>query len=115
MAMRLVLPMLLAMSALVTPAFADQPGPVITHLAFRDHIVSIYSGSEISYTVRTSSGQVLSSQLGSDALLARYPGLYEHLNGAVGGSDSSGFAWAGMHRPGHVSVSPGPDSITDLE
>ncbi len=103
-ARNLFLPILLAVPAMATQSLAGESNPVIVHLAFRDQIVSVHSGNrEPSYTVRDASGRVLSARLSSHQLLAQHPELYERINSAVAGSANS-FIWAGMNRPGPVSV-----------
>jgi len=88
--------------SLAVPAGGDEP--VVVHLAFRDHLVSVHSGQETLYTVRERNGEILSANVDGAQLLATYPELHERLSTAVAGPDSGGFNWAGMHLPGPVEV-----------
>ena len=85
--------------ALSTSTHADAPddeAPAIAHLAFRDHIVTITSSPQgLRYSVRTTSGTLLSEDLTEDQLLAAHPKLHSHIRSSVASDVSGSFLWAG--------------------
>ena len=75
---------------------ADDEAFSIVHLAFRDHIVTIRSSHEgPRYSVRTSSGRLLSENLADEQLLAAHPKLHSHIRSSYASDESGSFVWAG--------------------
>jgi len=77
-------------------AIADDNGPVIVHLAFRDHIVTISSSPEgPRYSVRTRSGRLLGESLTEQQLLAEHPQLHRRIRSGYATDEPGSFVWAG--------------------
>lgn len=90
---------------------ADDQAPSIVHLAFRDHIVTIKSSPRgLRYSVRTTSGTLLSEDLTDDQLLAAYPKLHSHIRSSVASDDSGRFIWAGRSES---LIEPAEDAATN--
>jgi hypothetical protein len=85
--------------AIPTPAQADSADDealAIAHLAFRDHIVTISSSPRgLRYSVRTTSGTLLSVDLTEDQLLAAHPKLHSHIRSSYASDETGTFIWAG--------------------
>ena len=91
-------------------AIADDEAPSIVQLAFRDHIVTISSSSGgPQYTVRTTSGTLLSENLTDEQLLAAHPKLHFHIRSSYASNESGSFIWAGRSES---QIEPAGDAIT---
>jgi hypothetical protein len=88
--------LLMAIPAFTQPGSANDEALSIVHLAFRDHIVTITSSPQgPRYSVRTTSGTVLSEDLTEDRLLAAHPRLHSHIRSSIASDESGSFIWAG--------------------
>jgi hypothetical protein len=88
--------LLLAILAFTQAGSADDEAVSIVHLAFRDRIVTITSSPRgPRYSVRTTSGMLLSEDLTEDQLLAAHPRLHSHIRSSVASDESGSFIWAG--------------------
>ncbi len=68
-----------------TVAPSPSPQPVITHLEFRDKLVTIKAGAHGPiYEVRSKDGRLLRENLTAKELQAREPGLYKLIQTAIG-------------------------------
>jgi len=88
----------LVFSSWISPhvSIADDDALSIVQLASRDHIVTISSAPEgLRYSVRTSSGEVLSENLSDQDLLAAHPQLHQRINSGYANDDSESLVWAG--------------------
>ena len=75
---------------------AEKPNPPIVHLAFRNYLVTIHAGAETPlYTVRTTEGTVVGSQLSEQQLAARYPEVHEQIEPAIAAPNADSFLWIG--------------------
>jgi hypothetical protein len=93
-------------------SLADDDTLSIVKLAFRDHIVTISSSPEgIRYSVRDSSGALLSEDLTEHELLAAHPKLHSQIRSGHAGDASGSFIWAG--RDESLIEQPGDSSIED--
>jgi hypothetical protein len=103
--------LLLAVSTPTHADSADDEAPSIVHLAFRDHIVTITSSpSGPRYSVRTTSGTLLSEDLTEDQLLAEHPKLHSHIRSSVASDESGSLIWAGRSES---PIEPAVDAATD--
>ena len=94
-------------------ALADDEALSIVHLAFRDHIVTIRSSPQgIRYSVRTTSGTLLSEDLTEEQLLAAHPELHSHIRSSYASDESGSFIWAGRSES---LIEPAVDSATDAD
>jgi hypothetical protein len=94
-------------------SIADDNALSIVQLAFRDHIVTISSAPEgVRYSVRTSSGEILSENLSDQDLLAAYPQLHQRINSGHANDDSKSFLWAGRDEQ---LIEPPADSAIERE
>jgi hypothetical protein len=77
-------------------SFADDSALPIVKLAFRDHIVTISSTAQgLRYSVRTSSGALLSENLTEQELLAAHPQLHSHIRSGYANDAPGSYIWAG--------------------
>ena len=77
-------------------SFADDETLSIVKLAFRDHTVTISSSPEgIRYSVRSSSGALLSENLTEQELLAAHPKLHSQIHSGYADDATGSFIWAG--------------------
>ncbi len=105
--------LLLAILLSTHAALADDEALSIVHLAFRDHIVTINSSPQgIRYSVRTTSGTLLSEDLTEEQLLAAHPELHSHIRSSYASDESGSFIWAGRSKS---QVEPAVDAITNSE
>ena len=105
--------LLLAILLSTHAALADDEALSIVHLAFRDHIVTINSSPQgIRYSVRTTSGTLLSEDLTEEQLLAAHPELHSHIRSSYASDESGRFIWAGRNDS---QVEPAVDAITNPE
>ncbi len=105
--------LLLAILLSTDSTLADDEALSIVHLAFRDHIVTIRSFPQgIHYSVRTTSGTLLSEDLSDEQLLAAYPELHSQIRSSYASDESGGFIWAGRSKS---QVEPAVDAITNPE
>jgi len=89
--------LLLAISTPTHADSADDEALSIVHLAFRDHIVTITSSPQgLRYSVRSTSGTLLSEDLTEDQLLAAHPKLHSHIRSSYASDESGSFIWAGQ-------------------
>ncbi len=103
--------LLLAISVSAHADPADDEALPIAHLAFRDQIVTIASSPQgLRYSVRTTSGTLLSEDLSEDQLLAAHPKLHSHIRSSYASDESGGFIWAGRSES---LVEPAVDAVTD--
>jgi hypothetical protein len=103
--------LLLAISAPTHANSADDEVPSIVHLAFRDHIVTITSSPRgPRYSVRTTSGTLLSEDLTEDRLLAAHPKLHSYIRSSYASDESGSFIWAGQSES---LIEPAADAVTD--
>jgi len=103
--------LLLAISTSTHADSADDEALTIVHLAFRDHIVTITSSPRgPRYSVRTTSGTLLSEDLTEDQLLAAHPELHSHIRSSYASDESGSFIWAGRSES---LIEPAVDSATD--
>ena len=103
--------LLLAISAFTQAGSADDEALSIVHLAFRDHVVTITSSPQgPRYSVRTTSGTLLSEDLTDDQLLAEHPKLHSHIRSSVASDESGSFIWAGRSES---LIEPAADAVTD--
>lgn len=103
--------LLLAISTFSQVGSADDEAPSIVHLAFRDHVVTITSSPQgPRYSVRTTSGALLSEDLSEDQLLAAHPKLHSQIRSSVASDDSGSFIWAGRSES---LIEPPADAVTD--
>lgn len=94
-------------------ALADDEALAIVHLAFRDHIVTIRSFPQgIRYSVRTTSGTLLSEDLTDEQLLAAHPELHSHIRSSYANGESGSFIWAGRNDS---QVEPAVEAIANPE
>lgn len=105
---------LLLSGALSPPAaLADDDGFSIVNLAFRDHVVTVKSSPEgPRYSVRTSTGTLLSEDLADAQLLAAHPELHSRIHASYASDESGGFVWAGRSAS---QVEPPIDTFTHSE
>jgi hypothetical protein len=83
----------------------------IVHLAFRDQIVTITSSPQgLRYSVRTTSGTLLSEDLTEDRLLAAHPKLHSYIRSSYASDESGNFIWAGRSES---LVEGAVDAVTD--
>jgi hypothetical protein len=102
---------LLAISASTHADSADDEALAIVHLAFRDHIVTITASPQgPRYSVRTTSGTLLSEDLTEDRLLAAHPKLHSHIRSSYASDQSGGFIWAGRSKG---LIEPAVDAVTN--
>jgi len=93
-------------------SLADDDALSIVKLAFRDHIVTISSSPEgIRYSVRDSSGALLSANLTEQELSAAHPKLHSHIRSGYADDATGSFVWAG--RDESLIEQPGDSSIED--
>jgi hypothetical protein len=93
-------------------SLADNDTLSIVKLAFRDHTVTISSSPEgIRYSVRDSSGALLSEDLTEHELLAAHPKLHSQIRSGHAGDASGSFIWAG--RDESLIEQPQDSSIED--
>ncbi len=103
--------LLLAISVSAHADPADDEALAIAHLAFRDHIVTITSSPRgPRYSVRTTSGTLLSENLTEDQLLAAHPKLHSHIRSSYASDESGNFIWAGQSES---LIEPAADAVTD--
>jgi hypothetical protein len=103
--------LLLAISAPTHADSADDEALSIVHLAFRDHIVTITSSPRgPRYSVRTTSGTLLSEDLTEDQLLAEHPKLHSHIRSSYASDESGSLIWAGRSES---LIEPAVDAATD--
>ena len=103
--------LLLAIPVFAHADSADDEALAIVHLAFRDHIVTITASPQgPRYSVRTTSGTLLSEDLTEDQLLAAHPKLHSHIRSSYASDESGGFIWAGRSES---LVEPAVDAVTD--
>jgi hypothetical protein len=94
-------------------SFADDNLLSIVQLAFRDHIVTISPAPEgLRYSVRTSSGEILSENLSDQELLAAHPQLHQRIGSGYANDDSKSFLWAGRDEQ---LIEPPADSSIERE
>ena len=94
-------------------SIADDNVLSIVQLAFRDHIVTISSAPEgLQYSVRTSSGEILSENLSDQELLAAHPQLHQRIGSGYANDDSKSFLWAGRDEQ---LIEPPADSAIERE
>ncbi len=94
-------------------ALADDEALAIVHLAFRDHIVTIRSSPQgIRYSVRTTSGTLLSEDLTDEQLLAAHPELHSDIHSSYASGESESLIWAGRNDS---QVEPAVEAITHPE
>jgi hypothetical protein len=94
-------------------SIADDNALSIVQLAFRDHIVTISSAPEgLRYSVRTSSGEVLSENLSDQEFLAAHPQLHQRIGSGYANDDSESFVWAGRDEQ---LIEPPVDSAIERE
>jgi len=109
-----IVPFAVLLLALSTSAHADSPDDealAIAHLAFRDHIVTITSSPQgLRYSVRSTSGTLLSENLTEDQLLAAHPKLHSHIRSSYASDESGSFIWAGRSES---SIEPAVDAATN--
>jgi len=105
--------LLLAISTPTHADSADDEALSIVHLAFRDHIVTITSSPRgPRYSVRTTSGTLLSEDLTEDQLLAAHPKLHSHIRSSYASDESGSFIWAGRSES---SIEPAVDAATNSD
>jgi len=103
--------LLLAILAFTQAGSADDEALSIVHLAFRDHVVTITSSPQgPRYSVRTTSGTLLSEGLTEDQLLAAHPKLHSHIRSSVASDESGSFIWAGRSES---LIEPAADAATN--
>jgi len=103
--------LLLAIPVFAHADSADDEALAIVHLAFRDHTITITASPQgPRYSVRTTSGTLLSEDLTEDQLLAAHPKLHSHIRSSVASDQSGGFIWAGRSES---LVEPAVDAVTD--
>ena len=103
--------LLLVFSPYAAPA--DDEAFSIVNLAFRDHIVTIRSSPEgPRYSVRNSSGTLLSENLADEQLLAAHPKLHSYIRSSYASDESGGFIWAGRSES---QVEPAVDTVINPE
>ena len=101
----------LAISLSTQPALADDEAPSIVHLAFRDHIVTIDSSAQgPRYSVRTTTGTLLSEDLTDEQLLAAHPKLHAYIRSSYASDQRGSFVWAGRSES---QIEPPVDAIDD--
>ncbi len=94
-------------------ALAGDEALSIVHLAFRDHIVTINSSPQgPRYSVRTTSGTILSEDLTDEQLLAAHPKLHSHIRSSYASDQTGGFIWAGLTES---PIESAGDAITNPE
>ncbi len=94
-------------------SIVHDPAPSIVHLAFRDHIVTITSSPRgPRYSVRTTSGTLLSEDLTEDQLLAAHPKLHSHIRSSYASDESGSFIWAGRSES---LIEPAVITVTNPE
>jgi hypothetical protein len=105
--------LLLAISTSTHADSADDEALSIVHLAFRDHIVTITSSPRgLRYSVRTTSGTLLSEDLTEDRLLAAHPKLHSHIRSSYANDESGSFIWAGRSES---LIEPAVDAATNSD
>ncbi len=105
--------LLLAISVSAHADPADDEALSIVHLAFRDHIVTITSSPQgLRYSVRTTSGTLLSKDLTEDQLQAAHPKLHSHIRSSYASDEPGSFIWAGRSES---QIEPPGDAITNPE
>jgi hypothetical protein len=105
--------LLLAISTSTHADSADNEALSIVHLAFRDHIVTITSSPRgLRYSVRTTSGTLLSEDLTEDRLLAAHPKLHSHIRSSYANDESGSFIWAGRSES---LIEPAVDAATNSD
>jgi hypothetical protein len=103
--------LLLAVSTFAHADSADDEALSIVHLAFRDHIVTITSSPRgPRYSVRTTSGTLLSEDLTEDQILAAHPKLHSHIRSSYASDESGSFIWAGRSEG---LIEPAVDAATN--
>ena len=103
--------LLLAISTSSQADSHDDEALAIAHLAFRDHVVTITSSPRgPRYSVRTTSGTLLSEDLSEDQLLAAHPKLHSHIRSSYASDESGSFIWAGQSES---LIEPAADAVTD--
>ena len=103
--------LLLAISVSAHADAADDEALSIVHLAFRDHIVTITSSPQgLRYSVRTTSGTLLSEDLTEDQLLATHPKLHSHIRSSYASDESGSLIWAGRSES---LMEPAADAVTN--
>ena len=102
------------LSAILASSHADSAeneALPIVHLAFRDYLVSIASAPQgPRYSVRTTSGKLLSEDLSEDQLLAAHPKLHSDIQSSYATDGSERLIWAGRSQS---LIEPALDAITD--
>jgi hypothetical protein len=105
--------LLLAVSTFAHADSADDEALSIVHLAFRDHIVTITSSPRgPRYSVRTTSGTLLSEDLSEDQLLAAHPKLHSHIRSSQASDGSGSFIWAGRSED---LIAPAANAVTNSD
>ena len=105
--------LLLAITISAQADSADDDVLSIVQLAFRDHIVTIASSPQGPlFSVRTTSGKILSEKLTEDQLLAAHPKLHSHIRSSYASDESGSFIWAGREES---LIEPAEDTATDFD
>ena len=105
--------LLLALTTSAQADPADDEALSIVELAFRDHIVTIASSPQGPlFSVRTTSGEILSEKLTEDQLLAAHPKLHSHIRSSYASDGSGSFIWAGREES---LIEPAADTATDFD
>jgi hypothetical protein len=111
-----IVPFAALLLAISTPSHADSPDDealAIAHLAFRDQIVTISSSPQgLRYSVRSTSGTLISEDLTEEQLLATHPKLHSHIRSSYASDESGSFIWAG--RSENLSE-PAADATTNSD
>ncbi len=103
--------LLLAIPVFAHADSADDEALSIVHLAFRDHTVTITASPQgPRYSVRTTSGTLLSEDLTEDRLLAAHPRLHSLIRSSYASDQSGGFIWAGRSEG---LIEPAVDAVTN--
>jgi hypothetical protein len=102
--------------AIPTSSQAESPDDealAIAHLAFRDQIVTISSSPRgLRYSVRTTSGKLISEDLTEDQLLAAHPKLHSHIRSSQASDGSGSFIWAGRSED---LIAPAANAVTNSD
>ena len=103
--------LLLAISVSAQADPAEDEALSIVHLAFRDHIVTITASPQgPRYSVRTTSGTLLSEDLTEDQLLAAHPKLHSQIRSSHASNESGSLIWAGRSES---LIDPAVDAVTN--
>jgi hypothetical protein len=105
--------LLLAILVSTQAGSAEDEALPIVHLAFRDRIVTITSPPQGNrYSVRTTSGTLLSKDLTEDQLLAAHPKLHSDIRSSHASDASGKFIWAGRSDS---LIEPALDAFTSAD